>query len=466
MTDRTSFDDRLAEALTAYADEAPARGDVVSLAEWASAGPQRRGLAARLGSPRPVMVPRYLPARPAVRLAWLLLLLALIASILAGVAATGGWLRPRQLTMAPDPSRLPGATVPLFSTTAWTSMEMQRLVGGPGPLAWVVSWSGGYLSLTPTGSAGFGPNGPIGQGPLQARISHDGRSWTPLPDTAFAPDSWAFGAAPLGDGVIVITLTTDGTTTAWLSQDGTSWTSSPALPLRLTGGLYPWPPSEVEDSEVAGGAGGVVAIWGSGVAFSADGQAWHTVPLPGIGVHVAGVAAIGSAFVAVGSVANPAAGGGAGSAQINPAAWWSSDGLHWTLELNATDVPRQGFEFVQAGRDGLIANSWAGPFDAADRSLWTSPDGRSWSVAMDPLGGTTGSAGWFEGDGRRLLWYTAPSAATVPGYWTSLDGTHWTRLALSGGDTSATAGGAVPFLMRDGVVFVGPNGTWFGNARH
>jgi hypothetical protein len=327
-----------------------------------------------------------------------------------------------------------------------------------------VGWSGGYLALALSGEPQVTDSGArAGGGPLSAWVSEDGRTWIRTAET-FDPTTFAFGAAPVAGGVVVVTQSEDLTTTAWRSEDGETWASRPAPVLHLTGGMYPWPPSEIMDSEVAGGPGGVVAIAGgitiastgdtNTVAFSADGLAWETATLPGAGVLVSGVAAMQSGFVAVGS---------SGGDPENPVAWWSADGLHWTQTLDATAKPGEVFEFVQAGIGALLANSWSGLSGPA--AWWSSPDGRSWSLATELHGGATGDGGWFEGDGTRLLWYTVPDALPTE-YWTSLDAATWTKLTLTGDTSAATAGHATPFLMRDGVLFMGDvaGATWFGSV--
>jgi hypothetical protein len=356
---------------------------------------------------------------------------------------------------------LPSGSVPPVSTQAWTTLDLQPLQVGPPAGSWVVGWSGGYLALWQSGAPHYHLNDDyfVGAGPLYAWVSGDGRVWTPLPADTYGSVVDTFGAAPLGDGVVVITRVntkSEFSTTAWLSKDGTTWTSSPAPGMTLTGGLYPWPPSQVEDNEVAGGPGGVVALSGNGIAFSPDGQVWQNVTLPGDGFEVAGVEAFGTGFVAVGISDS--------STTSNPVAWWSADGVHWS----ATTVtrPGEGFIHVHAAYGGLVAEGWGGPLSDL-HSLWTSPDGRSWSLGAEPAlpghGDSPSAGGWIEGDGTRLLWYSVPGDAPTA-YFTSLDGISWTQLRLTGDASAASAGQETPFLMRDGILFTGTSGKWFGSA--
>jgi len=88
------------------------------------------------------------------------------------------------------------------------------------------------------------------------------------------------------------------------------------------------------------------------------------------------------------------------------------------------------------------------------------------NVASGAVGPGSGSNGLFSGDGTRLIGYGIRTANESPEYWTSLDGTHWTRLVLTGDSTATepTPGGVTPFLLRNGVLFVGDKESWFGHS--
>ncbi len=349
----------------------------------------------------------------------------------------------------------PSGSVPPVSTAAWTGLRIQALTGAPIRAVSVAAWSGGYLALGPTDS----------QHELPAWISRDGRSWVALPAATFrsAIDGVA---APLADGVIVAVQSPTGVTTVWLSTDGLTWTSGAAPPMRLHGG-----------GDFAGSPGGAVAILEGSpyrIAFSVDGIAWQTVPLPGDSAFsVQGVAALGTGFVAVGDAGRQAGGFVVGS----PVAWWSADGRQWNL-AHVQAHPGDGFVDVEAGGSGLVAISSTGGTPGLT-SFWTSPDGRTWTVSTaDPLGllgdccqaGVPGSAnGAFLGDGTRIVGYGNHGTAPFE-YWVSFDGARWTKLALSGDTAAAVAAAAVgghvtPFLLRDGILFGGDQGAWFGAAR-
>ncbi len=348
---------------------------------------------------------------------------------------------------APSPSPtvpgslLPGGTMPPVAATPWSSVALGALTGGPTD-ATITAWPTGYLALgTP----------PSDTSTLPAWISGDGRTWSPLPDGTFGQAIVAY-AVPSANGIAVLAADANGNTTTWVSTDGTSWTSHPAPGLRLAHG-----------DDVAGTAGGLVAIvqgTPDELAFSSDGTSWQTVSLPGpSAASVQGVTAFGRGFVAVGEP-----GDGTGS----PIAWWSPDGMTWT-RATVPAHPGDGFSDVHAAADGLVGISTTGGTPGL-ASFWTSSDGRTWSPGTDPLGtwqqgeGSGSANGLFLGDGTRLLGYGIRADGSPTEYWTSLDAASWTQLGLTGDTNAATSGQVTPSLMRDGILFSGGTGTWFGTA--
>jgi hypothetical protein len=341
-------------------------------------------------------------------------------------------------TPTPTPA-LPSGSVPPVSDATWTGLHLQLLSGGPVDVSSVAAWSGGYVAL--------------GQGneraPLPAWVSRDGRGWVSLPAGTFGSPVLAL-AAPCSNGVVVATQSYSGDTLVWHSTDGVTWTSSAASPMRLS-----------QHSDLAGSATGVVAILAEppyGLTFSPDGANWQTVSLPGSSsASVQGVAAFGTGFVAVGE---------SGTEPRSPVAWWSPDGLSWTLASVASRAG-DGFLDVSAAGAGLVALSQDGGVPGTT-TFWTSSDGRTWRVSSaDPLGTVTvgvgsGANGLFVGDGARILGYGIRAENRPTEYWVTLDGTRWNRLALTGDAAAAEAGGTIPFLMRDGVLFSSAEGSWFG----
>lgn len=340
----------------------------------------------------------------------------------------------------------PSGSMPPVSTAVWTGLQLQPLAGGPVGVSSVTAWAGGYLAL---GRQDY-------PAPTAAWISRDGRSWVELPADTFGTPALA-QAAPCADGIVVATGSYTGETTVWHSTDGTAWTSSPAPQMRLS-----------RDGDLAGNATGVVAILADtpyGLAFSPNGTTWAVASLPGDpGASVQAVTAFGTGFVAVGDIGSTT---GLGQAP----AWWSADGLQWSL-AGVQAGPGNAFFDVHAAASGLIALSHDGGVPGST-SFWTSREGWVWAISpADPLGNVasgalgpgSGSNGLFSGDGTRLIGYGIRTANESPEYWTSLDGTHWTRLVLTGDSTATepTPGGVTPFLLRNGVLFVGDKESWFG----
>jgi hypothetical protein len=355
-------------------------------------------------------------------------------------------------SLGPSPTPtvpLPSGSVPPISSASWTGLRLQAIDGGPVGVESVVAWSGGYLALGHS-SQGFR---------LTAWISRDGRRWVALPAQTFGQAIDAHAAA-LDDGLLVATEEPAGEATVWRSADGVTWTSSPApaLPLSQVGHL-------------AGSARGVVAIGLNDqhvIAFSADGIAWQTVTLPGSAAfRVQDVATFGTGFVAVGD-AGP---GDASTRSESPVAWRSADGRAWKVLAVAPAHPGDGFVSVEAGGTGLMAYGTTVGATPGLGSFWTSSDGRGWTVsAADPLGimdqgeGSGSANGLFSGDGTRILAYGIRTVDQPAECWVSFDATHWTKLALTGDAATALAptAGVRPFLLRDGVLFSGDQGSWFG----
>ncbi len=359
------------------------------------------------------------------------------------------------LTGTPPPSPAPGvsqpvASVPPISTTAWTRLAFVQLAGQP-EMSMVVPWSGGYVALGQTD-----PNGPS-----RAWTSSDGRTWTELPDPTFGLDdptnTFVIGGTACGSGVLIVSEDATGRGTLWASQDGRTWNSQP-----VPGKAF----DQVRQAFIAGGPEGVVLASDSGPAleFSPDCQAWQTVSLAGPQtVAISAVAPVAGGFVALDDSSH--------APGQQPRAWWSADGLNWTgatVEASAGD----DFSSVLVGDNGILAGSHAGGVPGLE-SQWTSVDGHAWALSRaDPFGlrasgeGTGDPAGWFAGDGTRLIgWGAQADSGDAPDeYWTSTDAQHWTKLAVGGNGPTGLPGARQVFLMRDGILVSGEAGSWFGQA--
>jgi hypothetical protein len=365
----------------------------------------------------------------------------------------------------PSPSAAgPVGSVPPGSTAAWTGLTVQSLAGAPAGLGTVVQWSGGYVGFASDAATGAST----------AWSSRDGRTWTALPPTVFgltdtSGNTLFDGGTSCGGGVLVVMLHGVGvshkTALQWSSPDGVTWTSTPLAGDRsgTVAGTNP-------DGSMASTADSAIkpALSGPAVDVTTDCSTWHTVRLPGPSTgSVRSVAANSAGYVAVGYSASSGSSGG------QPLAWSSADGTHWTTAAVAAKKG-DAFSLVYAGASGFVATSLQPGVTPGITSMWASADGTRWAPSgKDPLGvidscaGSGSVAGSFAGDGTHLLVYGPQGGCSGPlEYWTSLDGTAWTKLALTGDATAVTSGsdsiGAS--LLRDGILFGGSTGAWFGAA--
>ncbi len=353
-------------------------------------------------------------------------------------------------TASPSPSPgptlpLPSGSMPPISSAPWSGLRLTPLVGGPVQVSSVVAWSGGYLAI----------GQPSDKVSLPAWLSRDGRSWVGLPAETFGPASQV-EAAGGPNGLIVVLVDANGQVTVRYSSDGLTWSTAGSPPIATTG-----------HGAMGGNATGFVACLQDpryALAFSTNGSAWAPIALPGTNAESCrAVTSFGDTFVAVGYLGSIAA-----STPATPAAWWSTDGRHWT-RATVQAQPGDGFVAVQSGSAGLVASSLQPGYTPGTAHFWTSPNGRSWKVSTaDPLGvasqgeGIGSANGTFVGDGTRVLGYGPRASGQPTEYWVSLDGTHWAKLALAGDTAAAAAGQATPFLLRDGILFSGDQGSWFG----
>ena len=159
-----------------------------------------------------------------------------------------------------------------------------------------------------------------------------------------------------------------------------------------------------------------------------------------------------------------------GATTISPVAWSSSDGQHWT-RATVQAHKGDGFRSVVGATDGLAAIS-STPDVPGITTYWTSPEGQAWTVSQAmPFGvvqqgeGEGSVNGLFSGDGTRLLGSGSGGINPAIEYATSLDGTHWTRLTLTGDAAAAATGDVTPFLLPDAVLFSGTSVSWFGSPQ-
>ena len=374
-------------------------------------------------------------------------------------------------TSTPAPTATPGPTVPPVSTTAWTGLTVTAVTAPVPAQPYIVAWSGGYVAI----------GAETQNGPDRGWISRDGRSWTELPASTFGfddttGDNLFNSATACGDRVLVemdhVTPDGTGTVTLWSSSDGATWTQA-SFHNDGRGTLVARGSVAVADTETGGDAGN-----GTALLVTTDCTTWQRVSLPGPAVaQITDLAVNTTGFVAVGWS------GGQASTAAKPLAWYSADGQQWSAAAIPGAHADEGFFQVMAGAAGYLALTTTPGLTPGTERFWSSSDGHSWAVttAADPLGavqqgeGVGSPAGSFVGDGNRLLAYGRPGTAAnddSPGqnqYFVSADGLQWTPLAVAGPAATDLLANQypVPYLMRDGVLFLGSSTAvvaWFGIA--
>jgi hypothetical protein len=185
----------------------------------------------------------------------------------------------------------------------------------------------------------------------------------------------------------------------------------------------------------SGGAATDAAVW-----TSADGLTWTRIPHDeaALGGHnsqgMNGVAAGGPGLVAVGY--DNAAEGRAGL-DSNAAVWTSPDGITWTRVPDDQVFGNYRWQMMNAvtlGGPGLVAVGYDGAVTSYDAAVWTSPDGVTWTrVPHDEE--VFGNHRWqmmnaVAAGGPGLVAVGVEFGAHDPDatVWTSPDGVTWTRV--------------------------------------
>ena len=333
------------------------------------------------------------PATPLARMAWLVLIAALLTALAAGALLVGG-ARPRAIW---ERLELPGfgaftdvadgpgghVAVGLVDTgrEMWSSSDCRHWAPTGIDATAVTAGGPGYVAAGPTGEV-WG--------------SADGRTWSHLGDI---PLAGAANAAVIDvaarPGRIVAVGTTEGIQAIWTSPDGAVWTR--VDPLEAAGFGFPYGSGQM--NAVAASADGFVAVgqqWDSvPIWTSADGVHWaHTGPsiYPGLS---------GPPWVTIRSILPAPEGGwiafgswGAGGVVVS---WTSRDSVTWTSRqesglvfVNPPAVARAGTGFVAALTDDSVRAAPSPPAGDLVYPLhhgrpFTSVDGVTWK----PLAGPT-----------------------------------------------------------------------------
>ncbi len=367
--------------------------------------------------------------RPAYRL--VLGLSVVVTCLIAGpvLAASPAASPPADSMTSPAPSAVPSAIASVPGASPLPDVAA--------PVDWTMSTKGKGFDRNPYfSSLAQGPDGTIvmvgivrdkaGHPTAAAWRSSDGRAWTraawKTPRLSGAPGvvATAVGFVAIGGG---------GT---WTSADGITWTHH-VLPGTSFTDIATTPTGLVAVGQSgAPGPTGVPTLWSS-----PDGEAWSSMTLGDVGRPVR---------VAVGSDGSIAVGGNLAQADgaTAPVTWTLHDGIVASASLDGLAAAPSGvidLRWTPVGfAIGVIQNIDGG--QAA--SVWTSPDGTSWTRSLDVTSGTITTLGVL---GSQVIAFGADRL------WQTLDGWTWqetpapefrgygvsTTLGLSGGDLLAAA---------------------------
>ena len=297
-----------------------------------------------------------------------------------------------------------------------TAVWQGRLTEGPGAPS-VPS----PASPAPATGPSFGPPSasPAATGLGLAWSSHEiGRGPAVVNDVA----TWSGGLVAIGTA-----HDASGTdrTVAWVSTDGRTWTPATMPPDRLPDETW-----AAARAVTAGGPGLVAVGWANvgqdanprvAIWTSSDGLRWSRAPntpglalAPGVTIDFPergpwDVAAWSGGLVAVG------VGGVDG---MSATIWTSPDGRTWTPMPDLPDAAMHWAYGVAEGPEGLVVVGGSGAYPDFRAAAWYSRDGLSWASASGPTGaGMESVIRWAD----RLV-----AVGGAPASWVSSDGRTWT----------------------------------------
>ncbi len=414
------FEARLRAALRRHVSEAPGGFDAVAFAHAVAVGQPRR----RWSWPAPWALAQPVVRRGPARLPMLLVVAGLVLALLAAALLAGGRLQPaewRQLDVpgggtfydvavdasgmtAMGPSLERSGQAQAWHSRNGSTWETATIAGGgtwPADVMAVTTWDGGFVAV----------------GGTTIMTSRDGAEWSwvlpatvEISGTGFTHGhtikAGMFDVIALGSRLVAVGSLWDPLENA---SEPAIWTSTDARAWHLVAPLDGAEPGETSGLRaiVAGGPGLVAvgaAETGAPVWVSSDGLAWTRAPAAGwparsgltsVARGPGGtLAACGSSDVHVDQVPGFARG-----TQL----WASPDGLTWTMaadlaslaggiqgrRVECSGVAGTADEFV-ASATAITVQERTGPAESPSSArvtpfvglVLTSPDGRTWRVAV------------------------------------------------------------------------------------
>jgi hypothetical protein len=246
--------------------------------------------------------------------------------------------------------------------------------------------------------------------------------------------------------------------------------TSSAVPVSATPAVHAvWTPVHLPATRgpvfVGGLGGGLDALPGGGfidfvpvsydrseVLTSPDGLHW-TVTGAVIGPYASGIGAAiawdGHVYVALGSEQ----GGGYYGAQLNGAAWTSTDLRTWTKAPDQQGLAGiEDWSGLAPGPDGFVAIGYA----QGGGTVWTSPDGLHWSGLVDVAVFPPESATPFDIAATSSGFLVVGRIDQQAAAWSSADGHHWTAYGPFPGGTGVVLDGLAK--RDDGWLSLGIGG--------
>jgi hypothetical protein len=317
------------------------------------------------------------------------------------------------VTAAPTPS-VPAALHGWVERASFPGESLDVLVlGGPGLIA-----AGSRAS---TGDAG--------PGAALIRLSADGSTWR----TAVVEGSSGGSIHSIRqvDGTYVALGTrqlgeADFRGAAWTSPDAERWVLVATFPM-----LVPRDFVERDGQLLAWGTGGWTEPYGLFVWTLDDVGRWSAarqIDAPEEAFLAEGIIKTSRGYLAFGN-----RGGVIPAAAARAFVATSVDGATWRFAQDQPSLERAAFKALVERRDGYLAVGWALTKDGSPApAVWRSADGMTWERTLDPAASTTG---WLAraaiSDDRLLVRGASDGSQTWRAVsWESLDGIHWTLLAL------------------------------------